>query len=118
MSHFERHLFVCVNERPPDDPRGCCSARGGAAVLEALRLEVRSRGLKGRVRVNQAGCLDACASGVSVVVYPEGVWYGGVTAADVKEIVEQHVIGGTVVERLLQKKGEAIHPPRPLGPAV
>ena len=55
---------------------------------------------KWKRRVNSAGCLDACDRGVAVVVYPEGVWYGGVTVADVPEIVERHLVGGQPVERL------------------
>ena len=53
------------------------------------------------MRANAAGCLDACAYGPSVVVYPEGVWYGHVRVEDVPEIVERHLIGGEPVERLL-----------------
>ena len=63
---------------------------------------VDAHGLTG-VRSNAAGCLDACERGVSVVVYPDNVWYGGVTVADVKEIVEEHLIGGRPVERLLMR---------------
>jgi len=61
---------------------------------------VHERGMKGRVRANAAGCLDQCARGVTVVVYPEQVWYGGVTAADVSEIVDSHLVGGVPVDRL------------------
>ncbi|MBI3097163.1 MAG: (2Fe-2S) ferredoxin domain-containing protein [Planctomycetes bacterium] len=100
MSRFERHVFVCVNERPGDDPRGCCSAKDSAAVLDRLKGETHRRGLKGKVRINKAGCLDQCALGVSIVVYPEGVWYGRVTVADVDEIIEKHLVGGVPVERL------------------
>ena len=63
-----------------------------------------SRNLAKTIRANVAGCLDACAQGVAVVVYPEGVWYGGVTVADVPEIVESHLIGGRPVERLVFAK--------------
>jgi len=56
------------------------------------------------MRANEAGCLDQCEHGVTVVVYPEGVWYGGVTPADVPEIVEQHLQGGVPVERLRIRK--------------
>jgi (2Fe-2S) ferredoxin len=56
--------------------------------------------MKGRVRANAAGCLDQCARGVTVVVYPDQTWYGGVTAADVPEIVQSHLIDGVPVDRL------------------
>ena len=88
MAKFQRHLFICVNEREPDDPRGCCAARGGMEIAAAFKKALYSRGLKRIVRPNKAGCLDQCALGVTVVVYPEGVWYGHVTVDDVDEIVD------------------------------
>ena len=100
MARFERHVFVCTNVRKPDDPRGCCSARGSEAVRAAFKKTIEERGLKETVRANSAGCLDACEYGVSVVVYPEQVWYGGVRVEDVGEIVESHLVRGVVVERL------------------
>jgi (2Fe-2S) ferredoxin len=51
-------------------------------------------------RATSSGCLDQCDLGVTVVVYPDDVWYGGVTVADVPEIVDRHVLGGEVVQRL------------------
>jgi (2Fe-2S) ferredoxin len=111
MARFKHHVFVCENERDPKDPRGCCFARGGREVRKALKQQLREAGLAGTVRANTAGCLDACESGVTVVVYPEEVWYGHVTPADVPEIVASHLIAGRPVERLrireFPKKGEA-----------
>jgi (2Fe-2S) ferredoxin len=100
VATFARHVFICINERDPADPRGCCAAKGGAEVAEAFKHKLHERGLKRIVRPNKAGCLDQCARGVTVVVYPEGTWYGGVTVADVDEIIERHIVGGTPVERL------------------
>ena len=93
---FKYHVFVCLNERTPDDPRGCCLARGGAAVRDAFKKELVARGLHRTFRTNNAGCLDACEQGVSVVVYPDAVWYGHVTPEDVPEIVERHLIIGVL----------------------
>jgi len=101
MTRFACHLFVCTNERGADDPRGCCSAKGSAAILDALKAKAHAAGLKGKVRVNKAGCLDACAEGVSIVCYPQGAWYARVTLADVDEIVERTLLRGEIVERLL-----------------
>jgi (2Fe-2S) ferredoxin len=98
---YERHVFVCENRRPDGNPRGCCAGKGGTEVKEALKAALKSRGLEGRVRANSAGCLDACARGAAMVVYPEGVWYGGVTPDDVAEIVDRHLVGGETVERLV-----------------
>ena len=101
MSRYERHVFVCINERPKGHPKGCCLEKGSSAVRDAMKSLVHERGLKALVRVNNAGCLDACAHGVSLVIYPEGIWYGGVTVQDVPEIVDRTIINGEVIERLL-----------------
>jgi (2Fe-2S) ferredoxin len=98
---YEKHVFVCTNERPPGHPRGCCSAKGSPEIRERLKALVKERGLAGRVRVNAAGCLDFCETGVSIVVYPENVWYAHVTLTDVGEIVERHLAGGEPVARLM-----------------
>lgn len=101
MGRYRRHVFICQNERPPDDPRGSCLARGAAEVRERFRQELARRGLSGLVRANAAGCLGACDHGVSLVIYPEGIWYGGVRAEDVEEIIDRSVLHGEVIHRLL-----------------
>jgi (2Fe-2S) ferredoxin len=100
MKPYKTHLFICTNRRPEGDARGSCAAHGGDAVKDRFKEVLKARGVKGAVRANAAGCLDQCASGCAVVVYPEGVWYGGVTPSDVEEIVDRHVLGGEPVERL------------------
>ena len=101
MPSFQRHVFVCINERPADHPKGCCKAKGGVEVRDRLKEELAARGISKIIRANNAGCLDQCEYGVSVVVYPEQVWYAGVTVDDIPEIVDEHLVGGRVVERLL-----------------
>ena len=98
--HLERHVFICTNRREPGNPKGCCADKGADEVRDTFKKLVHERGMKGRVRANAAGCLDQCARGVTVVVYPEQVWYGGVTADDVSEIVDSHLVGGVPVDRL------------------
>ena len=100
MAAFERHIFVCTNQRPAGTPRGSCDPEGKRALQSLFKAALARRGLKGRVRANAAGCLDQCEHGPTVVVYPEGVWYGFVTPTDVEEIVESHVVHGQPVERL------------------
>jgi (2Fe-2S) ferredoxin len=101
MPSFHRHVFVCINERAADHPKGCCKARGGVDVRDRLKSELTARGLSKVIRANNAGCLDQCEHGVTVVVYPEQVWYGHVTVDDIAEIVDKHLVHGEVVTRLL-----------------
>jgi (2Fe-2S) ferredoxin len=101
MPSFQRHVFVCINERPAENPKGCCKAKGGIDVRDRLKVELAARGLSKVIRANNAGCLDQCEAGVTVVVYPEQVWYGHVGVDDIPEIVEKHLMGGEVVARLM-----------------
>jgi len=101
MPRFARHIFVCTNERPAGHPKGCCRAKGSESVRAALKAEIKRRGVSALVRANASGCLDACEYGVSMVIYPEGIWYGKVTTEDVPQIVEKTVLNGEVIERLL-----------------
>lgn len=101
MSRFQRHIFVCINEREPGHPKGCCHSKGSPEVRDALKASLKTRGLLPIVRVNNAGCLDACEYGVSMVVYPDGIWYRGVKKEDVEEIIDRTIINGEVVQRLL-----------------
>lgn len=105
MPPYECHIFVCENQRPTGHPKGCCADKGSPEVRARFKALIHEHGLKARVRANAAGCLDQCASGVTVVVYPEGIWYAGVTLADVDEIFRCHIVGGEIVERLLLPAG-------------
>ena len=101
MPKFEKHLFICCNRRDPGHPRGCCDPNAQAQLQFQFKQKLALRGLKKRVRANMSGCLDQCEHGPTVVVYPDAVWYGRVTSADVDEIIESHVVNGRPVERLL-----------------
>ena len=118
MPKFEKHIFICGNQRPAGVPRPCCDPSAQAQLQKSFKEKLAARGLKGRVRANQSGCLDQCEHGPNVVVYPEGIWYGNVQLSDVREIIESHILGGKPVERL-RLRPECIntksceHKPRP-----
>ena len=101
MPKPERHVLVCMNTRPPGHPKGSCGSSGAGDVIMRFKEEIESQGLLGRVAATATSCLGPCALGPNVVVYPDAVWYNRVTADDVAEIVESHLVGGEPVERLL-----------------
>jgi (2Fe-2S) ferredoxin len=98
VSQFRRHFFVCVNNRP-SFAKPSCAHKASAEILQMLGEAAMTRCM-GDVAVTATGCLGPCDSGPTMVVYPEGVWYGQVTPQDVPEIIEEHMIGGKPVERL------------------
>ncbi|MEB3284683.1 MAG: (2Fe-2S) ferredoxin domain-containing protein [Candidatus Sericytochromatia bacterium] len=100
MSAPEHHIFVCQNERAAGHPRGCCKANGSADVLGAFKTYVAQNKLRSRVEFDGTTCVDTCAWGPVVIVYPQGTWYGKVTPKDAPEII-QAILEGRTVERLL-----------------
>ena len=97
---YDAHVFVCCNRRQDGHPRGSCAAQGSEKLRDYMKVRAKELGLK-RVRVNQAGCLDRCEFGPTMVIYPEGVWYRPHSPADVDEILLVHVQGGGRVARLM-----------------
>jgi (2Fe-2S) ferredoxin len=97
----KRYLFVCINRRAEENPKGCCAAKDSEEVYRALKGEVAARGLaKLEARVCTSSCLDQCATGVTVLVEPDHFFYGRVTVADVPEIVDG-LVKGQPVKRLV-----------------
>jgi len=87
MAKFDKHIFICINQREPGHPRGCCDPTGEGELQRLFKVKLAQRGLKTLVRANKSGCLDQCELGPTVVVYPEAVWYGHVKPEDVDEII-------------------------------
>lgn len=100
MPKPDKHVFVCVQNRPPGHPRGACGHHGCMDILNEFMEEIQSRNLYDRIALTNTGCLGPCGHGPSVLVYPEGIMYGRLKKQDVKTIVEQHLVGGAPVESL------------------
>lgn len=101
MQLYRAHVLVCEGEH--------CRSSGSGAVREALVAELEKRKLDGEIKVVDNGCHEFCDNGPLVIVYPEGTYYIRVQPEDVPEIVEQHLLGGKIVERLLYRE------PQPVG---
>jgi len=101
-AYYERHVFFCCNQRDPTEGRTCCNDKGSRDMRDYAKQRVQELGMagQGKVRINQAGCLDRCEEGPCVVVYPEAVWYTYLDRADIDEIIEEHLKHGRTVERL------------------
>jgi (2Fe-2S) ferredoxin len=99
MGQYDCHVFVCTTG---DD----CPKDGDVeGFVKYLRGEIVKAGRQQQVRINKAGCFSQCGHGPMIVVYPENVWYGGVQAGDLEEIVQSHILGGKPVERLRYEPG-------------
>ena len=105
-AEIERHVFVCNGKS--------CTAVGSADVKKAFEEELQKRNLRygkeskgrnpnGAVVLTDCGSIGFCSLGTAVLVYLKGVWYGQVRAEDVPEIIERHLVGGEMVERLALK---------------
>src|SRR5712664_721542 len=104
---IQHHVFVCTGKS--------CSARDSAEVRDAFERELKASGIlfgkevkgknpKGSIVLTECASVGFCAIGAAVMIYPDGVWYAQVRAADVPEIIESHLLKGRRVERLALMK--------------
>jgi len=100
MSFYKHHLFFCTNQR--EGGRPCCADNGAEDMRDYAKKRIKKldESGQGKIRINNAGCLDRCEEGPCLVVYPEGVWYTYIDEEDIDEIIDSHLLQGTVVERL------------------
>jgi nitrite reductase/ring-hydroxylating ferredoxin subunit/(2Fe-2S) ferredoxin len=99
MGQYDRHVFVCTSGET-------CPTQGDTdTYVKLMRDAVKKTGTDVVVRVNKSGCFSQCGHGPMIVVYPENVWYAGVQASDLQEIVTSHILGGRPVERLRYDPG-------------
>lgn len=96
---YRSHVLVCGGT-------GCTSSNS-AAIIEALEKEIEAKGLSDEIKVIRTGCFGLCALGPIMIVYPEGCFYSQVQVEDVPEIVEEHLLKGRMVKRLLYD--ETVH---------
>lgn len=99
--YYEHHVFFCLNQRKPGE-RTCCADKGAQAAQEHAKKRIKQLDLAspGKVRINKAGCLERCEEGPVVVIYPQGTWYTYVDNQDIDEIIDSHIVGGKIVDRL------------------
>ena len=96
---YEKHVFICTNERPAGHERGCCASKGSDTLRGYMKSRAKELGIK-NIRINSAGCLDRCEFGPAMVIYPEGIWYSPKTTEDIDRILEGHLQKNQVVSDL------------------
>lgn len=100
---FDIHIFVCCNDRVGNEKQSCGNSHGLELITE-FKKQINDLKLDIKIRTNKSGCLGICNFGPTVAIYPEGMFYVGLTKADVTEIVQSHILNKIPVERLLLKQ--------------
>jgi (2Fe-2S) ferredoxin len=90
IGQYQRHVFLCTGP-------SCCTPEVGLEAWEALKKELKDRGLATCYRT-KVGCLRICCHGPTLVVYPEGTWYSGMTADRIPRLVQQHLTAGQPID--------------------
>lgn len=97
MSVVQKHVFVCTKQKP--EGIADCAEKKGTDVFNALKAQIYKMGKESEILVSESGCMGVCNFGPTVVVYPEAHWYTRVQADEIPKIIEEHLIGGTPVDR-------------------
>ena len=86
---YVRQIFMCINNRHGESVS--CGHSGFAEMVEELKTVAKERNLKGKLRVAKSGCMDLCAFGPNLMIWPEGIWYMKVTKEDIPQIVDTYL---------------------------
>lgn len=97
---YQKHIFVCINERDAAAPRKSCGETTGLSIAKRFKELIQEHKLRMSVRAQRSSCFDFCEDGPIAVVYPEGVFYKQISINDVDEIFESHILNNTPVVRL------------------
>lgn len=95
------HILVCDSGKPKIQGGGCCNDKSSRLIIDAFHDELTQRGLELKIKVLPAACMRNCLSGISVKILPDNTLYGSVKVADVPEIIDDHLIKGQPIKRLL-----------------
>ena len=103
MKLYDKHIFVCINQRLEGSPRKCCGEEKGNEIVSRFKALILQNGLKMKVRAQKASCFDWCEHGSIITIYPDKIVYGGVSIDDIDEIFESHILNNQPVARLKTK---------------
>ena len=104
MLKFDKHIFICTNQRASGSEKPSCGEIHGMEIVDAFKKKLKVKNLPIKIRAQKSGCLDVCHYGQTIVVYPEGIFYVGVELSDIDEIIEEHIVNNRPVQRLLLTK--------------
>ena len=97
MEKPDKHILVCGSFRASGEPQGVCFKKGTGDWLGYLESELLDRGLEG-VMVSATTCLKVCDRGPAMVVYPDNIWYGGISGEDDLDAILDAMEDGEVAE--------------------
>lgn len=99
MNKPKHHILVCSSSRINGQQKGFCLSKDSVRIIGRFLEEIADRELEDEIMVTNTGCLSLCTKGPIVIIYPEGIWYGGVTDDDVEDILDA-LENGETLERL------------------
>lgn len=100
MNKPKYHILVCTSSRMNGVQKGYCHSKQSVDLVAKFMEVIEEEELGNEVFVSNTGCFGICEKGPIVVIYPDNVWYRSVSPDDVEDIMEEHIQGGKVVERL------------------